>query len=167
MALWSSHHYHWPIGGLLGGESALDPVQPRLGVMASELPLIHIFNVLVEARGGRRTEHQGRSSSFLCDPSLCKLMTGMRPLPLLSRLPSLPAGHCLTVTDVGMRCAAKCPRLCVQSWMLISISSIPCSNTDLSHSRALSLVAFYPLRTLHQLPLGTPGQIVWCFCGSW
>lgn len=104
---------------------------------------------------------------LLCDPSLCKLMTGMRPLPLLSRLPSLPAGQRRTVTDVGMRRAAKCPSLCVQSWMLISISSITCSNTDLSHSRALSLVAFYPLRTLPQMHLGQQGQIVWCLCGSW
>lgn len=104
---------------------------------------------------------------LFCDPSPCKLMTGMRPLPLLSRLPSLPAGQCRMVTDVGMRCAAKCPSLCVQSWMLISISSITCSNTGLSHSGVLSLVAFYPLYPLPQLPLGTQGQIVWCLCGSW
>lgn len=30
---------------------------------------------------------------LLCDPSLCALMTGMRPLPLLSGPPSLPAGQ--------------------------------------------------------------------------
>lgn len=79
----------------------------------------------------------------LCDSSLFKTVTGMRPMPLLSRLPSLPAGQRRMVTDVGMRCAAKCPSLRVQSWMLISISSITCSNTDLSLSRAFSLVAFF------------------------
>lgn len=76
-------------------------------------------------------------------PLFFKTVTGMRPMPLLSRLPSLPAGQHRMVTDVGMRCAAKCPSLCVQSWMLISISSITCSNTDLSLSRAFSLVAFF------------------------
>lgn len=71
-------------------------------------------------------------------------MTGVWALLLLSRLPSLPAEHCSTLTHVGMRHGAKCPRLCVQSWMLISISSITCSNTDCSHSRALSFVTLPP-----------------------
>lgn len=93
-------------------------------------------------------------------------MTGMWPLPLLSMLSSLPAGQCKRVTDVGMRRAAKCPRLRVQSWLLISISSISCSNTDLSHSRALSWAALHLPCTLPWLPLGEQGQIVQCLCGS-
>lgn len=87
-----------------------------------------------------------------CDPRLYNLMTGMRPLPLLSRLPSLPAGQRSTVTNVGMRRGAKCPRPCVQSWMLISISSITCSNTDLSHSGALSLLPFFLPAHCHKRP---------------
>lgn len=93
-------------------------------------------------------------------------MTAMWPLPLLSTPPSLPAGRCKRVTDVGMRRAAKCSGLRVQSWMLISISSISCSNTDLSHSRASSRAALYLPCTLTRLPLGEQGQIVRCLCGS-
>lgn len=79
--------------------------------------------------------------------------------PATPQQATLSAGRPVrTVTDVGMRRAAKCPSLCVQSWMLISISSITCSNTDLSDSRALSLAALYPLCTLHQLAPGQPGS---------
>lgn len=93
-------------------------------------------------------------------------MTAMWPLPLLSTPPSLPAGQCKRVTDVGMRRAAKCSSLRVQSRMLISISSVSCSNTDLSHSRALSWAALYLPCTWTWLPLGEQGQIVWFLCGS-
>lgn len=117
-----------------------------------ELPLNLLSNVLVEQ------QPECRASS--------SVMTAMWPLPLLSMLPSLPAGRCKRVTDVGRRRAAKCPSLRVQSWMLISISSISCSNTDLSRSRALLWAALYLPCTLTWLPLGEWGQIVRCLCGS-
>jgi len=49
--------------------------------------------------------------TLMLERLLYKLMTGVRPLPLLSRLHSVLAGQHQTVTDVGMRLAAKCPSL--------------------------------------------------------
>lgn len=104
--------------------------------------------------------------SLLCDASLWNTHDS-HVTPATPQQAALTAGRAAqTVTDVGTRHAAKCPSLRVQSWMLISISSITCSNTDLSHSRASSLAAFYLLCTLPQLPLAGQGQNVWCLCGS-
>lgn len=138
------------------------PSQVQTRGEGSELPPIHIFNVLVK----ERPCSSDATEAPLWSLALCT--HDRHATPATPQRAALTAGRAAqTVTDVGMRRAAKCPSLRAQSWMLISISSITCSNTDLSHSRALSLLAFFPYsaRCLG-CPLGEQGQIVWCLCGS-
>lgn len=96
-----------------------------------------------------------RQRRLLDDASLARHTHDSHVTPATPQQAALTAGRpARTVTDVGTVRAAKCPGPRVQSWMLISISSITCSNTDLPRSRASSLAAFFrPLRASPR-PLG-------------
>lgn len=77
--------------------------QPRLGELrAASHPYLPCPHNIVPKRACTDV-----SAFPLWSFALVKLMTGTRPVPLLSRLPSLPPGQHQTLTDVGLRCAAK------------------------------------------------------------